>query len=89
MGAFEPQSSYADSIEETVTKSRVSVNRDGEMRSVTETHDLETGSKEKMTFKVGKDGYTANGVEDGEKVSESGKEINAAQIKAMMDAFRR
>ena len=41
----------------------------------------EEGILEDTALKVGKDGYSLKGVDDGEKVDESGKELNAAMFK--------
>lgn len=46
----------------------------------------EEGVLEDTVLKVGKDGYSFKGVEEGEKINESGKDLNAAILKKALES---
>ena len=60
------------------------ISRNGNMKMSVKSVD-EEGILEDTALKVGKDGYSLKGVDDGEKVDESGKELNAAMFKKALE----
>lgn len=60
------------------------ISRNGNMKMSVKSVD-EEGILEDTALKVGKDGYSLKGVDDGEKVDESGKELNAAVFKKALE----
>lgn len=60
------------------------ISRNGNMKMSIKSVD-EEGILEDMVYKVGKDGYSLKGVDDGEKVDESGKELNVAVFKKALE----
>ena len=60
------------------------ISRNGNMKMSVKSVD-EEGMLEDTALKVGKDGYSLKGVDDGEKVDESGKELNAAVFKKALE----
>lgn len=82
-GAFSAQATYDDGAHEGADEFKVKVSQNGNMKFSAQVTD-EYGIKDELKAQVKQHGYSMTTVEDGEKEVETGTEVNAAMLKAMM-----